>query len=674
MKRIYLSIALLAIGFVVPAPANAATFNVTTTNDTLDVSPGDGVCADVGAACSLRAAVGEANALAGDDIITLPMGEYTQTLVATANEDANLGGDWDITSTITINGVNELNTYVQAAATAQTASERVLDVRPGGNLTIRRLTARYGNFFGGTTPDTTRGAGIRNLGILTLDNAVVRSNRLTTGDPITAAGAGIYNAGTALTLNTSAVVGNVVSQNAQGNVSGAGIASVSVSTLTFTRAVIDSNTAQAIGGYAAGAGLYLENVFSATLTDSVFSNNIGNGTRGSSGQGVQVSSNAGAAIFNATNCVFRNNRNGGDRSTGVGIQFLTENASGTLTATLDGVKVDGNVGYLPGVGINANAKGGGIDLTIRNSSITNNFQWWLYDNYPSGATGMMVTNAGSTAPASSTVTVNITNTTISGNDTLAANAGGFALEQPSAGAVVANLDHVTIANNHGSPTGGLFHDATGTVNIKNSVVADNTAGSSNLPMDLWGAIVSGDYNHFENTTGATITGATKYNATGDAQLGPLVQYAGGTVHVPGIGSPLVDSIPNGTNGCGTTITTDQRGVLRPQGGGCDKGAVERAVSASISGRVTTFEGAGIRNATVILTGGGLSQPLTAQTGSMGYYSFPSLPGEQSYTLMASAKRYRFEIPGSILGVYLLFDATDANFVANDGFDMKPFEK
>jgi hypothetical protein len=38
----------------------------------------------------------------------------------------------------------------------------------------------------------------------------------------------------------------------------------------------------------------------------------------------------------------------------------------------------------------------------------------------------------------------------------------------------------------------------------------------------------------------------------------------------------MNQIPNGTNGCGTTITTDQRGWPRPfpPGGKCDVGAFE----------------------------------------------------------------------------------------------------
>jgi hypothetical protein len=87
---------------------------------------------------SLRAAIGEANALAGDDIITLPAGPYTQSLVA-ANEDLNAGGDWDITTNITINGAGAATTILQAAATPGTATERVMEA-PGAATALLSTT------------------------------------------------------------------------------------------------------------------------------------------------------------------------------------------------------------------------------------------------------------------------------------------------------------------------------------------------------------------------------------------------------------------------------------------------------------------------------------------------------------------------------------------------------
>ena len=663
MRKIYLAIALLAITFVSAAAANAATFNVTTQNDTLDVNPGDGVCVDFGAACSLRAAIGEANALAGPDIIVLPLGNYTQTLVA-PNEDANLGGDWDVTSTITINGVNVLNTYLQAAETEGTASERVLDVRAGGDLTISRLTARFGRFSGVMTT-ATRGAGIQNLGKLTFEDAVVRSNQITStsGNPI---GAGVYNAGTSFTINIGAVVGNINTMQA-GNAFGGGIASLGTSTLTFFRAVIDSNSAVGTGGFGFGAGMYLQDLFTANMTDSVFSNNTGSGTSGSNGNGVRALSNVGAAVFNATGCVFRNNKGTvGALHQGTGLQLFTTTVAATLTATLDRTKVESGTGNSTGVGINATVNGGNMNLNILNSAITRN----------TGGThggGMFVTNAGSVAPASSTATINITNSTISTN-TSSGNGGGFMLEQPSSGAITANLSYVTIAGNTGGTGGGINHAAAGTINMKNSVVGDNTGGGA---PDISGGIVSGDYNHIENTAGAAITGTTTNNATGDALLGLLVEHVGGTVHLPGAASPVVNTIPNGTNDCGTSVTVDQRAVLRPQGGGCEKGSVERAVSASIGGRVLTSDGSGIRNAVVTLSSNSLPQPLTTYTGSLGWYYFPNLPGEETYTITVSAKRYRFPnfpFPSGQV-VYLIRDTFNMDFIAeSQSFAGKPLEK
>ena len=62
----------------------------------------------------------------------------------------------------------------------------------------------------------------------------------------------------------------------------------------------------------------------------------------------------------------------------------------------------------------------------------------------------------------------------------------------------------------------------------------------------------------------------------DLMIAPLADNGGRTqTHLPAAGSPLVDHIAAGTAGrCDGTITTDQRGVARPQGPACDVGSVE----------------------------------------------------------------------------------------------------
>ena len=57
-----------------------STFTVNTTADTMDANPGDGIAAD--ADKLLRAAVMEANSLAGDDTINLPVATCTRTCMA----------------------------------------------------------------------------------------------------------------------------------------------------------------------------------------------------------------------------------------------------------------------------------------------------------------------------------------------------------------------------------------------------------------------------------------------------------------------------------------------------------------------------------------------------------------------------------------------------------------
>ena len=61
-------------------PASGATFNVNSQVDTVDAAPGNGICADSGGHCTLRAAVMEANATAILDNINVPAKTHVLTL------------------------------------------------------------------------------------------------------------------------------------------------------------------------------------------------------------------------------------------------------------------------------------------------------------------------------------------------------------------------------------------------------------------------------------------------------------------------------------------------------------------------------------------------------------------------------------------------------------------
>jgi CSLREA domain-containing protein len=103
-RRLHAAIIGLALTFAPPTDVLALGFTVNSTVDAIDVNPGDGLCATATAVCSLRAAIQETNARAGDDTITLPAGVYTLT-IAGAGEEAAAAGDLEITSNLTIQGV-----------------------------------------------------------------------------------------------------------------------------------------------------------------------------------------------------------------------------------------------------------------------------------------------------------------------------------------------------------------------------------------------------------------------------------------------------------------------------------------------------------------------------------------------------------------------------------------
>jgi hypothetical protein len=87
-----------------------------------------------------------------------------------------------------------------------------------------------------------------------------------------------------------------------------------------------------------------------------------------------------------------------------------------------------------------------------------------------------------------------------------------------------------------------------------------------------------------------------------------------------------------------------------------------AAQASISGRVTTAEGAGIRNANVVITGNSLPEARVVTTGSFGYFSFDGLTVGETYVVTVNSQRYTFSVPSRV--ITLVDNVVDADFTAN----------
>ncbi|MFP4345981.1 MAG: Ig-like domain-containing protein [Anaerolineales bacterium] len=224
----------------------------------------------------------------------------------------------------------------------------------------------------------------------------------------------------------------------------------------------------------------------------------------------------------------------------------------------------------------ASTQGGGIynrynDLELRDSTVSGN------DAGGSGG-GIYISSHRLT----------LINSTISGNTS--GDRGGGIYVYESWGSEPATIVASTIASNTAGFEGGGIYQNIATLTISNTLIAYNSDGGSTTP-DCRGTLTSGGYNLIQDTTGCALTGTLTHVITGtDPLLGPLADNGGDTqTHLLLAGSPALDFIPAGTNGCGTAYTADQRGVARPQNGACDIGAVEvqPACYAEISGDDTT---------------------------------------------------------------------------------------
>jgi CSLREA domain-containing protein len=233
------------IGIVPSESAYAATYIVNSTADAVDADLSDGVCATTSGACTLRAAIQQANSRTNADVISLPAGTFALTIgtpgpFATEgrNEDAAATGDLDITAKVTITGAG-------AAATIVDGSEldRVFDVIDA-TVAINELSIQNG--LADDVPErgidsAGDGGGIRNTGRLTLSGTAVTGNRAASGRFSRGAGGGIFSNGT-LVISRSTISGN-------GAGVGGGIASRSAgSSVTLTDVILDSNTDSGCAG------------------------------------------------------------------------------------------------------------------------------------------------------------------------------------------------------------------------------------------------------------------------------------------------------------------------------------------------------------------------------------------------------------------------------------------
>jgi hypothetical protein len=264
-----------------------------------------------------------------------------------------------------------------------------------------------------------------------------------------------------------------------------------------------------------------------------------------------------------------------------------------VTAAISGVTVEN---------ASSGGFGGGIDnygstLTVSNSTLSGNSTilgigvgGGGIDN-PLGAKLMVInsTFSGNSAPDGyggailNDGTLTVINSTFSGNSAVSAGAGGAIYNTGSA-----TVSFSTFSGNSGSYGGGILN-AAGTLTLKSTLLAGQTSG---VNCDLAGGTATSDgYNLSDDSSCTFLTATGDQNDVTKAAtyLGPLANNGSSTTQTIALltGSTAINAIPvtpvnECTDAFGNPVTTDQRGVLRPQGTGCDIGAYELILSPQVS--------------------------------------------------------------------------------------------
>jgi uncharacterized repeat protein (TIGR02543 family) len=301
-------------------------------------------------------------------------------------------------------------------------------------------------------------------------------------------------------------------------------------TLTVTNSIVSGNSGFQGGGIDNASGLL-------TVTNSTISGNTSSG-----GGGIYNTYGNTATVSNST-------LSGNTAIEGGGIDN-----QGTLTVTNS--TLSGNWGTEGGGGIY-----NGGTLTVSSSTLSGNY----------------VSNAGSGGGIFSGGTLTVSNSTLSGNYLTANNYFGSGIWNNGP----ATVSYSTLSGNYSTAnsttTAAIYNGRSqSTLTLKGTLLAGNAGSGVNCSgittSDGYNLDDDGSCGLSQNGDQSGVTGAKSY-------LGVLAGNGGPTQTMALLaGSPAIDAIPVNecTDALGNPVATDQRGITRPQGSGCDIGAYELA--------------------------------------------------------------------------------------------------
>ncbi len=200
------------------------TFVVNSLVDAHDLNPGDGVCESAAGECTLRAAIEEADALEGYDLVSVPAGVFFLTL-----------GELVVNEGVAIAGAGWEDTIIDAGGNSRILRTQEALPEKAALIGISGLTMRNGK--------EVSGGALMSIGNhVTLSNVVIRDCVAQVPGRAFGLGGGVYHQGGVLRVQDSLILNNASGQY------GGGILSDVRSTLIVERSSIMGNTSYVSGG------------------------------------------------------------------------------------------------------------------------------------------------------------------------------------------------------------------------------------------------------------------------------------------------------------------------------------------------------------------------------------------------------------------------------------------
>ncbi|MDP9187982.1 MAG: hypothetical protein M3O25_01890, partial [Actinomycetota bacterium] len=285
MRRLALALASAVLASAAGGgPAWGATFVVDSAADQVATgSTADADCDTLQGACTLRAAVQEANGTPGADTISLPdLGaDYLLTLDP-AGENFAASGDLDVRDGLAIVGSGQ-------PVVRSDGDDRVFHLGPVPTspvVTITGIEVR-----GGAGVDS--GAGIfADSGALSLSTSTVAAN--VAADPGQADGGGVWLDPGSHAISHSTISGNRA--DGQSGATGGGMAVASGALLTISTSTVSDNSVTSSGGSAVGGGVWVGGA--AALTFSTMDGNVASG--GTASRGGSIHAGGGSVTLRGT--------------------------------------------------------------------------------------------------------------------------------------------------------------------------------------------------------------------------------------------------------------------------------------------------------------------------------------------------------------------------------------